>query len=75
MQGKENSIKARNRLLASKVIKNLQSRKFEAYYCDNAKEAVEKALSFIPEHSSVSWVGQSRLRKSGFLIEYVKAAI
>ncbi|MFC6652401.1 hypothetical protein [Paenibacillus rhizoplanae] len=42
MQAKEDSIKARNRLLASKVIKNLQNRKFEAYYCDNAIEAVER---------------------------------
>ncbi len=63
MQGKEHSIKARNRLLASKVIKNLQSRKFAAYYCDNAIEAVEKALSFIPERSSVSWGGSVTLEE------------
>lgn len=67
MQGKENSIKARNRLLASKVIKNLQSRKFEAYYCDNAIEAVKKALSFIPELSSVSWGGSVTLEEIGLL--------
>ncbi|MGG1931788.1 LUD domain-containing protein [Paenibacillus macerans] len=67
MQEKENSIKARNRLLASKVIKNLQSRKFEAYYCDNAIEVVEKALSFIPEHSSVSWGGSVTLEEIGLL--------
>lgn len=67
MQGKENSIKARNRLLASKIIKNLQSRKFEAYYCDNAIEAVEMALSFIPEHSSVSWGGSVTLEEIGLL--------
>lgn len=67
MQEKENSIKARNRLLASKVIKNLQSRKFEAYYCDNAIEAVEKAISFIPENSSVSWGGSVTLEEIGLL--------
>lgn len=67
MQGKENSIKARNRLLASKIIKNLQSRKFEAYYCDNTIEAVEMALSFIPEHSSVSWGGSVTLEEIGLL--------
>jgi len=67
MQGKEHSIKARNRLLASKVIKNLQSRKFAAYYCDNAIEAVEKALSFIPERSSVSWGGSVTLEEIGLL--------
>jgi L-lactate utilization protein LutB len=67
MQEKENSIKARNRLLASKVIKNLQSRKFEAYYCDNAIEAAEKALSLIPEQSSVSWGGSVTLEEIGLL--------
>ena len=67
MQEKENSIKARNQLLASKVIKSLQSRKFEAYYCDNAIEAVEKALSFIPEYSSVSWGGSVTLEEIGLL--------
>lgn len=67
MQGKENSIKARNQLLASKVIKNLQSRKFEAYYCDNAIEAVEKALSFISEASLVSWGGSVTLEEIGLL--------
>lgn len=67
MKEKEHSIKARNRLLASKVIKNLQSRKFEAYYCDNAIEAVKMALSFIPEHSSVSWGGSVTLEEIGLL--------
>ncbi|MBP2115354.1 LUD domain-containing protein [Paenibacillus silagei] len=67
MQTKEDSIKARNRLLASKVMKNLQSRKFEAYYCDNAIEAAEKALSLIPEHSSVSWGGSVTLEEIGLL--------
>lgn len=67
MQEKENSVKARNRLLASKVIKNLQSRKFEAYYCDNAIDAVEKALSLITEHSLVSWGGSVTLEEIGLL--------
>jgi L-lactate utilization protein LutB len=67
MQEKDNAIKARNRLLASKVIKNLQSRKFEAYYCDNAIEAAEKALTFIPEHASVSWGGSVTLEEIGLL--------
>lgn len=67
MQGKDHAIQGRNQLLASKVIKNLQSRKFEAYYCDNATEAVEKALSFIPEHSSVSWGGSVTLEEIGLL--------
>ncbi|HCL02198.1 MAG TPA: lactate utilization protein [Lachnoclostridium phytofermentans] len=67
MKAKDNAIKARNRLLAPKIIKNLQSRKFEAYYYDNATEAVEKAISLIPEQSSVSWGGSVTLEEIGLL--------
>lgn len=67
MQEKDNVIKARYQLLATKIIKNLQSRKFEAYYFDNATDAVKKALSLIPEHSSVSWGGSVTLEEIGLI--------
>ena len=37
------------------LVKNLQSRHFEAYYCANKEEALKKALELIPEGSSVGW--------------------
>ncbi|APM40847.1 lactate utilization protein [Clostridium kluyveri] len=63
MEEKNSAIKTRNELLATKLIKNLRSRKFEAYYCDNAIDAAEKALSLIPESSSVSWGGSVTLEE------------
>ena len=39
------------------LVKNLQSRHFEAYYCANQEEALKKALELIPEGSSVGWGG------------------
>lgn len=39
------------------LVKNLQSRHFEAYYCENRNEALQKALELIPEGSSVGWGG------------------
>lgn len=39
------------------LIKNLQSRHFEAYYCETKEEALKKALELIPEGSSVGWGG------------------
>ncbi|WP_434799267.1 lactate utilization protein [Terrisporobacter vanillatitrophus] len=67
MQNKDNLIKSRYQLLATKIIKNLQSRNFEAYYCDNATDATKKALSLIPEHSSVSWGGSVTLKEIGLI--------
>lgn len=39
------------------LVKNLQSRHFEAYYCANKEEALQKALELIPEGASVGWGG------------------
>lgn len=47
----------RNENLAPKVIKALESRQHEAYYAENAEEALKKALELIPEGSSVGWGG------------------
>ena len=39
------------------MVKNLQSRHFDAYYCANKEEALSKILELIPEGSSVGWGG------------------
>ena len=39
---------------AQVLVKNLHSRGFEAYYCPDKAQALEKALTLIPEGSSVS---------------------
>lgn len=58
-------LETRNELLAKTLISNLERRHFEAYYCPTTAEAVEKALSLIPEGSSVSWGGSVTIRESG----------
>lgn len=54
-----------------KVIENLKSRKFDAYYVDTKEEAVKLALSLIPEGKSVSWGGSETITSIG-LIDAVK---
>jgi len=47
----------RNELLARKTIKGLESRNMSGYYAADRKEALEVALSLIPEGSSVTMGG------------------
>lgn len=47
----------RNRKLAEKIIKGLNSRNMLGYYAETRDEALKIALDMIPEGSSVSWGG------------------
>ena len=57
---------------AALLVKNLQNRHFEAYYCDTKEEALEKALSLIPAGSTVGWGGALSAQQIG-LIDAVRA--
>ena len=39
------------------LVKNLKSRHFDAYYCENREEALAKALELIPKGADVAWGG------------------
>lgn len=54
------------------LVKNLIKRHFDAYYCDTAAEALEKALALIPEGASVGWGGAMSAQQIG-LIDAVNA--
>ena len=49
------------------LIKNLQSRHFDAYYCPDKASALEKALELIPEGASVGWGGTVSCQQIGLL--------
>ena len=49
------------------LVKNLQSRHFDAYYCANKDEALKKALELIPEGSSVGWGGAMSCEQIGLM--------
>ena len=54
------------------LVKNLQSRHFEAYYCTDKEQALEKALELIPEGASVGWGGAMSCEQIG-LMQALKA--
>ena len=47
------------------VVKALNKRQFEAYYCSTAAEAVEKVLELIPVGDVVSWGGVATVDQLG----------
>lgn len=52
---------------ANLLVKNLKSRKFDAYYCSNREEALAKALELIPEGSLVGWGGALSAQQIGLM--------
>lgn len=49
------------------LIQNLKKRHFDAYYCQNSRIALEKALNLIPEGSLVGWGGAKSAQQIGLM--------
>lgn len=54
--------------MANTIIKNLAKKNMEGYYCATSAEAVEKALSLMPEGASVTWGGSMTLTECGLMV-------
>ncbi len=59
--------------LANTIIKNMEKKNLEAYYCATSAEAVEKALSLMPEGARITWGGSESIKECG-LMDAIKAA-
>lgn len=55
----------RNEHLAQTIIKNLQRRHIQGFYCPTAEEAVKKVSELIAEGESVTWGGTMTVRDLG----------
>lgn len=49
------------------LLKNLRSRHFEAYYCEDKTAALAKALELIPKGASVGWGGALSAQQIGLI--------
>ena len=49
------------------LVKNLKNRHFDAYYCSTKEEALQMALSLIPQGNSVGWGGSMTCQQIGLL--------
>lgn len=52
---------------AATIIKNLEKRQMEGYYCATSAEAVQKALELMPAGSSIGWGGSMTLSETGLM--------
>ena len=55
----------RKQKLAERMIKNLNRRNIEAFYCPTDKEAVKKVAELIADGSTVTWGGTATVRDLG----------
>ena len=49
------------------LVKNLEKRHFEAYYCATKAEALTRALELIPEGASIGWGGALSAQQIGLM--------
>ncbi len=52
---------------AQRLVRNLQARHFDAWYCATKEDALAKALELIPEGSAVGWGGAMSAQQIGLL--------
>ena len=61
----------RNEKLGLQLVKTLEARHFEAYYCHTKEEAKQIIISLIPKEDTVAWGGSATMNELG-IIDYVK---
>lgn len=57
----------RNTLYGQTIVKALESRRFEAYYCSTKQDALNKALALIPKEHTVGWGGSASIYEIGLV--------
>lgn len=55
----------RNERLAELLLNRLKRRHYEAYFCHDAGEVLDKLKALIPENSTVTWGGSDTIRSLG----------
>lgn len=61
-----------NQINAKKIIENLEKRNIKGFYVKTKEEALQKALQFMPQKSSVCWGGSQSVLQIGLIDEIYK---
>lgn len=54
-------------LTAKSIIKELEKRNMEGYFCESSEEAVKTVLSLLPDHATISWGGSETIKECGLM--------
>jgi len=54
-------------ITANTIIKNLEKRNMEGFYCKDSKELLEKVLPMLEENSMIAWGGSETIKETGLL--------
>ena len=52
---------------AQSIIKELEKRNMEGFFCETSQDAVEKVLSLLPEGATISWGGSETIKECGLM--------
>lgn len=59
-------------LTAKSIIKELDKRNMEGFFCESSEDAVKLVLSLLPENATISWGGSETIKECG-LMDAIKA--
>lgn len=63
MERENKFIKQRNQKLGEKTVAAFQKRHFDAFYCETAQDALNKALELIKKDDVIAWGGSMTIKK------------
>lgn len=55
------------KLTSESIIKELNKRNIEGYFCESSKDAVELVLSMLPAGASIGWGGSESIKECGLM--------
>lgn len=54
-------------LTANSIIKELNKRNIDGYFCESSKEACDLVLSLLPKNASIGWGGSETIKECGLM--------
>ena len=72
MERENKFIKQRNQKLGEKTVAAFQKRHFDAFYCETAQDALNKARELIKNDDVIAWGGSMTIKEIG-LVDYLES--